>query len=125
MTAQNNTWLDDVFSLIMVKERLYHCARCGASSDDKNQTFCFCTDRDTSPQWPEPSWINNLSYPRQQKAVAKAKLLVLERLQQNGVLAKQQGFFMACGAAGIKQNEVLDLWTQCQAELLAITKRWK
>lgn len=52
-------------------QRPFKCARCGASTEDKEQRYCWCTDRDTSPNY-EPNWIENIDYPRYVKAQTEA-----------------------------------------------------
>ena len=73
------------------KEKPYRCSRCMYSTDDNEQKFCWCTDRDSTPQWPAPDWIKNVDYPRFVVAKDKAKSAIKQLVEAAKTRAFKQG----------------------------------
>jgi hypothetical protein len=83
--SQIDEQIDEILNQYIVfgqKQQPFCCARCSAQTDDDTETFCWCTDRDSSSRADSPTWIKNIRYPRFAKAKGTARQAIHSLLAQ-------------------------------------------
>lgn len=122
----SSEWLDSTLNQFIVfgqKKEPFNCARCGAGTDDTSQSFCHCTDPDSSASADSPNWIEDINYPRYIEAKGKATQAILNHISDE--LAKARAaeadravkLWAKLGGRDVFAEKMTDRIVELQAQL--------